>query len=72
MKISRPKVEDVIDFTSKYISGVIRSGSMDSVCIPYFGKFIAKPRQVYHVDRLKAIPKPMYNNNLVDPGEEEQ
>jgi hypothetical protein len=71
LKISRQKVDDVIDFTAKYIAGIIKSGSMDLVCIPYFGKFIAKPRQVYHVDRLRAIPKPMYNNNLADPSVEE-
>ncbi len=64
MKISRSKVDDVIDFTSKYIAAVIKSGSMDTVCIPYFGKFIAKPRQVYHVDRLRSMPKPKYNTNL--------
>lgn len=71
MKISRAKVDDAIDFTGKYIAAVIRSGSLDTVCIPYFGKFIGKPRQAYHIDRLKAMPKPQYNNNLIDPDEEE-
>lgn len=67
MKISRQKVDEVIDFVGKYISAGIRSGSLDTFCIPYFGKFIGKPRQAYHIDRLKSIPKPAYNNNLYDP-----
>lgn len=54
MKISKSKVESVTHFTASYISKVIRSGTLDTVYIPYFGSFQAKLNQVGIVDNKRG------------------
>lgn len=42
LRIQRIKVEDVVTFSAEFLAGVIKSGSLESVHIPYFGKFVPK------------------------------
>lgn len=63
MKTSRQKVDDAIGFTSSYIASVIRSGSLEVVCIPYFGKFEGKLKHAGVMDLIRSTPKPIYNGD---------
>lgn len=51
------KVSEVIDFVGEYISTTIKRGSLETVCIPYFGKFEAKLRQAGIIDQLTGLRK---------------
>ena len=46
-KVEVKEVEEVMQFTAKYIVNVIKEGNLDSVRLPYFGVF--RPR----IDKLK-------------------
>lgn len=40
-------VKDIIKFTGSFIASTMREGTMQSVMIPYFGKFKPKKERVY-------------------------
>lgn len=54
LKITKGKVEAITHFTASYVSKVIRSGTLDTVYIPYFGSFQAKLNQVGIVDTKRG------------------
>lgn len=54
-KTTKEEVSNIVDFIGRYIAGVITKGTMESVMIPYFGKFQPK------VKKVKAAAKVMAN-----------
>lgn len=50
-KVNKGIVIDIMDFIGTYTADVIKRGTMESVMIPYFGKF--KPK----LNKLKAAVK---------------
>lgn len=56
-KVPEGKVEEVMTFLGNYIADVIRSGTMEGVMIPYFGKFRAKNKIVQKIAHDKKQRK---------------
>lgn len=56
-KSPESKIQSVIDFVGEYTAKIIRNGGLDTVVVPYFGKFEAKIRQVKIVDALRGRAK---------------
>lgn len=54
-KVNKSTVSDITDFIGTYIADIIKKGTMESVMIPYFGKF--KPK----LNKLKASVKIIKN-----------
>jgi hypothetical protein len=54
-KANKGTVEDIIRFTGNFIADTIRSGQMQGVQIPYFGKFRPKVERVYANQQRKAM-----------------
>ena len=47
------KIEQMINYQFKFAKRVIKKGNFDSIRIPYFGKFSAKPNRIKHITKLK-------------------
>lgn len=54
------KVDSVVSFVAEYTAKVVKNGSLDTVCIPYFGKFEAKLKQAGYVDRMRGRTKLLF------------
>jgi nucleoid DNA-binding protein len=50
-RIRKGEVEDIITFVGQYTAGVLKADNMESVQLPYFGKF--KPKK----SRIKVLKK---------------
>lgn len=43
-------VEDIVYFQFKYVADVMELGDFQSIRLPYFGKFHAKPLRIDHIN----------------------
>lgn len=53
-KVSPKDVEDIINSVSTFTSKVISEGAFETVMIPNFGKFRARPKQVQFFSTLEV------------------
>ena len=51
------QVRDVVGFSFGYLDKVMKAGALESVCFPFFGKFVARLKQIRYRDINKAKPK---------------
>ena len=51
--LSLKKVEEIVNYQFKFVEKVIKKGTFESVRLPYFGKFSAKPNRIKHITKLK-------------------
>ena len=51
------QVRDVMDYSFKYLDTVMKADAYESVCFPFFGKFVARLKQIRYRDASKAKPK---------------
>lgn len=51
------QVRDVTEFSFKYLDKVMKAGAYESVCFPFFGKFVARLKQIRYRETSKAKPK---------------
>jgi|SRR6187551_881783 len=59
-KVSNTTVENIINFVGTYIHDTIKNGTMETVHIPYFGKFkpkLSKVRATAKIDQNKRSGK---------------
>lgn len=52
-KLPEGKVEEFLNFIGTYTADVIRSGTMETVMLPYLGKFRAKKKVVSYFAAIK-------------------
>ena len=51
------KVEEIVDFQFKFVKKIMKSGSFETIRLPYFGKFSAKKERIRHVNRISDESK---------------
>lgn len=51
-KMEKKEVQEMIEHVGRYISDLIKKGTMEGVMIPYFGKFKPKKKQVQNMARI--------------------
>jgi nucleoid DNA-binding protein len=52
-KMEKKEVQEIIEHVGRYISDLIKKGTMEGVMLPYFGKFRPKKKQVMNMARIK-------------------
>ena len=45
-RTTKGRVQDIMEFVGAYTAAVIREGMMESVMLPYFGRFRPKPKKL--------------------------
>jgi hypothetical protein len=51
------QVRDITDYSFRYLENVMKAGAYESVCFPFFGKFVARLKQIRYREASKARPK---------------
>jgi len=52
-ELSIEEIEDIVNHQFKFVTTVMRKGDLDTIRLPYFGKFIVNKNRVKHINRLK-------------------
>ena len=47
------KVKQLIEYQFKFVEKIMKKGNLDSIRLPYFGKFTVNPKRVKHITKLK-------------------
>lgn len=54
--ISPKQVEEIITFVGKFIANTIKEGSMSTVMIPRFGKFMVNQKKLQWMNHKQTVP----------------
>jgi len=51
------KIEEIVNHQFKYVVKIMKKGNLETIRLPYFGKFIVNSNRVKHINKLKENKK---------------